>query len=614
MKKLWIVILVGLVFLISGCANTSSIVEHHGVQSCQQITKTQKQWEEEQKIAYMNTHNDNESFKDIVVDKYGNSYITRGNKLTKYNCHQKKVWNVNLWGTKRSSYIAVKALGLDEKFIYVVFGYFGHASIVKYDFDGNRFFIGKYNLPEGTNVENMAIDKRGNIFVVAAPSSGSGDAVVAKYNPKGKKLWFKKYVDTYFYSVIIDKNGDLVVVGDTTKDKASLMMKYDSKGSVLWKKTFKNIHKKDVVTFFSVDIDSKNNLYVSGQTSGYASYLLKFTSSGKKLWSKSTHITGYGITSGSVVLCGAEGKIYLAGHPKYPKGGYKGREYIYRLAVAEYDTKGKLLTKRVPSTQEALHGDDTLFSKYSFYQQYKRKDGTFYIVQDGKTIYDNLKYVRILSEEVHGQKLQILDKQNRVHIIFIKADEVQAIMPPSGVFCDTGSMTYKADIVKRNHFIKVEAKIAYIDENIIKKYKDVDKTHTVIKVSKSKVDELFFKNNKNKIVLETGDSKLKRTIYYKKDSKYGFWGSLSIDYKFVANRKNKIVYRFKKSKDRKRYDILKFKDKERILLGENALLGYYKLTPVKYKVLGDFEENLARFELPDGRKGYVDLKGNEYYD
>ena len=38
--------------------------------------------------------------------------------------------------------------------------------------------------------------------------------------------------------------------------------------------------------------------------------------------------------------------------------------------IFRFDSKGKLLTKRVPSIQKTLRKDDTLFSKYSFYQQY----------------------------------------------------------------------------------------------------------------------------------------------------------------------------------------------------------------------------------------------------
>lgn len=600
---------IGLVLML-GCSSPEPAGQK-GVQSCTKQSKSQKQWEQEQKIVYINKHTQDESFKDIVVDKYGNSYITKGNKLTKYNCHQKKVWEVDLLNSPKGAYGFKKTLGIDDRYVYVVFRFNSSTFIVKYDFNGNKFLIGKYNFSTSTAVESVAIDKRGNILLAAAPIGGSGDyGFVSKYNDKGKKVWFKKYLDIYFYSVAIDKNGDLFVVGDTMKDKASLIVKYDSQGNLLWKKTFKNIDKKDTVTFFSIDIDNKNNLYVSGHTSWYKAYLLKFTPSGKKIWSKKTHITGYGMTSGSSVLCATDGKIYLAGHPIYPSGD-KG--YKYRLAVAKYNASGKLLTRRMSSMQETINRNDKLIYKFNFYQQYKRKDGTFYIVQDGKTIYDNLKYVKILSQEKNGNKIQTIDEHNKSRIVFIKGNEVQAVPHPL-LSCGNGFMTHQVDIVKSNQFIKVEVKIGYLDENIIKEYKDVNKTHNAIKVSESKVDELFFRNNKIQIMFETNDNKFKRTIYYKKDNQYGFWGSISADYKFAVNRKNKVVYSFKKSKENNKYDILEFKEKERILLGKNSLLGYYKITPIKYKILNDFKESLARFELPDGRKGYIDTKGNEYYD
>jgi len=594
--------------MMLGCSNPEPSAQK-AASSCQKSDKSQKQWEVEQKIAYLNAHNDSESFKDIVVDRYGNSYVARGKKLTKYNCRHKKVWQADLLETKKNSYATVNALSLDDKFVYVAFGSYRHVSIIKYDFDGHRFPVGTYTLPEDSNIESMVIDKRGNIIVASAPPGGGGEGLVAKYGPGGKSLWFKKYPDTYFYSVIIDKNGNIFAVGDTTKEKASLIVKFDSRGTLLWRKTYKKIDKKDTVTFFSVDIDDRNNLYISGHTSMYTSYLLKFTPSGQKRWSKTVLITGYGMTSGSVVLCGADGKIYLAGRPKYPKGSYKGREHIYRLAVAVYDAGGKLLTKRVPSREETIHSKDILFSKFGFYQQYQRKDGTFYLVQNGKTIYDNLKYVKILSQEAYGHKVQILDRQNRERIVFIKANEAQAVMLPPGPFCGNGLMTHKANIVDSKEFIKVEAIVSDIEESEKRQYKDADKTHLVTKVAKSKADTLFFQNNKKQITFSENYSKPESTLYYKKGGKYGFLGTLS-----VVRKKNKIVYTFKKSSDHKKYDILEFKDKGRILLGRGGVLGYDKLTPIKYKTLGNFKESLARFTLPDGRKGYVDLKGKEYLD
>jgi len=48
---------------------------------------------------------------------------------------------------------------------------------------------------------------------------------------------------------------------------------------------------------------------------------------------------------------------------------------------------------------------------------------------------------------------------------------------------------------------------------------------------------------------------------------------------------------------------------------KNGLYGYYPQNKkAKYKYLGDFNYYFARFELPDGKKGWTDKKGDEYFD
>ena len=89
MKKTVIIALVFLGLSIVGC-NSPNVSNQNSSKRCQKSGKSHKQWEVERKIAYLNAHNGDESFKDIVVDKYGNSYIVRGKKLTQYNCYQKR--------------------------------------------------------------------------------------------------------------------------------------------------------------------------------------------------------------------------------------------------------------------------------------------------------------------------------------------------------------------------------------------------------------------------------------------------------------------------------------------------------------------------------------------
>ncbi|MDI1317792.1 hypothetical protein [Flavobacterium sp.] len=50
---------------------------------------------------------------------------------------------------------------------------------------------------------------------------------------------------------------------------------------------------------------------------------------------------------------------------------------------------------------------------------------------------------------------------------------------------------------------------------------------------------------------------------------------------------------------------------------KNGLSTYYPLVKkIKYKTLGDFDyhNTFARFELPNGQKGWLSIDGKEYLD
>lgn len=51
------------------------------------------------------------------------------------------------------------------------------------------------------------------------------------------------------------------------------------------------------------------------------------------------------------------------------------------------------------------------------------------------------------------------------------------------------------------------------------------------------------------------------------------------------------------------------------LIKKNGLVGYFELNErAKYKSIERFQGNFARFTLPNGSKGWLDLKGKEYFD
>jgi hypothetical protein len=52
-----------------------------------------------------------------------------------------------------------------------------------------------------------------------------------------------------------------------------------------------------------------------------------------------------------------------------------------------------------------------------------------------------------------------------------------------------------------------------------------------------------------------------------------------------------------------------------VLMEKNGLKGFYEISKeLRYKTLKPFSDGFARFSLPDGRKGWLDSNGNEYFD
>lgn len=65
----------------------------------------------------------------------------------------------------------------------------------------------------------------------------------------------------------------------------------------------------------------------------------------------------------------------------------------------------------------------------------------------------------------------------------------------------------------------------------------------------------------------------------------------------------------------KNLDSIKAIDEQMYLIEKEGLITYYPIMKeIKYKKLEKFNENFARFELPNGQQGWLDFKGNEYLD
>ena len=212
----------------------------------------------------------------------------------------------------------------------------------------------------------------------------------------------------------------------------------------------------------------------------------------------------------------------------------------------------------------------------------------------------------------------IIDAKNKIQKLFIRSDEIQtdiSLGMPEGFICGNGIITYRAKVVDHGNKIEItiEDITEYEEEKSDKKPKGEQK---VASIPKSKADRLFFQNNKSTITYDSGDwysKKIKLNsnyLFFQKGNKYGFLGEIAE----IHKKNNSSKYYLKKSKNKKLYEKMEVVDGNYLLLKRNGLYGYYERTKIIYKSLGKYVNDLASFELPDRRKGYVDTEGNEYYD
>ncbi|WP_456363597.1 fibronectin type III domain-containing protein [Priestia aryabhattai] len=139
-------------------------------------------------------------------------------------------------------------------------------------------------------------------------SKGNQDMILAKFNSNGDKQWIKNYGGSgsdFFYDVVQVSNGDYIAVGytassngDITGPKGStdaVMARFDSNGNKIW---MKNIGGTKQETFNKVNLTKDGNLILTAESSsttgdlignrGYADMVIaKYDTNGNQLWHKS---------------------------------------------------------------------------------------------------------------------------------------------------------------------------------------------------------------------------------------------------------------------------------------------------------------------------------------
>ena len=234
-----------------------------------------------------------------------------------------------------------------------------------------------------------------------------------------------------------------------------------------------------------------------------------------------------------------------------------------------------------------------------------KDNNLFYIIQNNEVIYKNLKFVKLLDANTSNHHLfhiQVLDEKNRKKVLTLKSKLTYS----PNLACGTGVQGYTLKSKKNDNgfLVEIEAK-SFMTKRKTVKFVDIN--------SSRKIDELLFINLKKKYSFSSLANFSKKihiptyTLIGKINGKYKIIGKIENSWRI-----NKGQPIFKEFKNNTLYDNIT-NAKGLLLLKKNNLVGYYRLTDIKYLSLEPFDNYLAKFKLPDGREGYVDIGGHEYY-
>ncbi len=261
----------------------------------------------------------------------GQHYNTTDNNaiILKFNSLGEYQWNMT-WG--EIGLDAAYGMVIDSEDNIYITGY-THSRTISGNSD---IFLAKYNstglewetvLPGTINNDygrDLALDSLDNIYLVgnnASVSASDGDVVIAKYNSDGDQLWnatWNKWQDQQGYDIEIDSKNNVYVTGynRTLTNYDILLLKVNSSNGdiVLDSSWDAGLNKIDIG--WELDIDSEDFIYITGESQMSSNFynvtLLKFDSTLDLKWyinwGGSYHDLGRGI-----VIDDTKDNIYITG-------------------------------------------------------------------------------------------------------------------------------------------------------------------------------------------------------------------------------------------------------------------------------------------------------------
>jgi len=226
---------------------------------------------------------------------------------------------------------------------------------------------------------------------------------------------------------------------------------------------------------------------------------------------------------------------------------------------------------------------DSLVYDLGEFKVYKNEKYFSVKSNSGKILHKNLKYF--------GNAIrywQVIDENNEMFYLNDKMKESNIEENFLGLCGTVPHYTLKVNSTQKE-FIVMEDETFYDYGNQIP-------AEEKFRISKNDADEIYFINGKKEFNYDGnygfgGVGAQPDLVIFKKDEKFGIW----------------------QDETKTLYDEISFENSN-LKLKKDGKSGFYGFTKIKYADIQPFIFNLARIKTTDGKSGYVDIYGKEYFD
>jgi hypothetical protein len=260
------------------------------------------------------------------------------------------------------------------------------AWVAKYNTNGDLLWSRQFAVTGAITTEsnsiNLNIDEGGNVYLSGTatkpnqrpdifPLANQVDSWVSKFDSNGNQQWLTEYGNFAFdeaFDIAIDNNGNTYTTGwtqgllepadpsRTFLNYDAFLVKTDTNSDIQWIRQFGS--NNDGLEFpWGVETDSKNNVYVTGWTTGsfetgapntnqptigsqsYDMWLAKYLPDGTQQWVQQFGTQGDDGTYLSGMEIDANDNIFLIGYTN-AQLGEGSQDEAYNAWVAKFDTNG----------------------------------------------------------------------------------------------------------------------------------------------------------------------------------------------------------------------------------------------------------------------------------